>query len=338
MQNFDKIITEQFSNEILLYRRYIDDIFILAQPEIINDILPFVNSINKSLQFTLEMETNNCLPFLDIYIQRLVDNNHTYLHTSVYRKPSSTGQYINFSSAAPLSHKITVIHSLLHRAFLYCSQPITLSNEIKKIFSDLKNNGFPSKLIKKYVQLYRFKNMYTPHPSVSLIPLSSTTRQTYVSIPYHKFLSEKISKFLKQYNICTSFKTGFNIKRILGNQTHPPLPPLEHTGIVYRINCKGCDGAYIGETGRTGSTRIKEHIRNLKYRDLNSKLINHATLTGHPPDFDNVKVLELNINNLKQRRFLEGLHTTNQKNPLNDACAIAKEYLLLTPDLRDHTL
>ena len=29
--------------------------------------------------------------------------------------------------------------------------------------------------------------------------------------------------------------------------------------VVYDISCKGCDKSYIGETGRTFGTRLKEH-------------------------------------------------------------------------------
>ena len=48
---------------------------------------------------------------------------------------------------------------------------------------------------------------------------------------------------------------------------------------------------YIGEAGRTGTIRIKEHKRAFKSGDLKSKLICHALETDHEHDFEMVKVL-----------------------------------------------
>ena len=57
----------------------------------------------------MEKEVNNKLAFLDVCVER---NNRT-LATSVYRKHSHTGQYLNFNSKHPKHVKIGVAKSLV---------------------------------------------------------------------------------------------------------------------------------------------------------------------------------------------------------------------------------
>ncbi|VEL11842.1 unnamed protein product [Protopolystoma xenopodis] len=51
---------------------------------------------------------------------------------------------------------------------------------------------------------------------------------------------------------------------------------------VYRINCKDCEQKYIGKTGRTINTRIKENQRLcIKMDTEKSEIAEHTALTGH---------------------------------------------------------
>ena len=53
------------------YRRYVDDTLLFFNSEL--DVLPFFNHMNsqhKNIRFTMEMENDNKLPFLDILITR----------------------------------------------------------------------------------------------------------------------------------------------------------------------------------------------------------------------------------------------------------------------------
>ena len=62
--------------------------------------------------FTFEKEKGKCLPFLDVYVERT----DVGLETSVYRKPTFTGQYLRWESFSPLKRKINLISTLVHRA------------------------------------------------------------------------------------------------------------------------------------------------------------------------------------------------------------------------------
>ena len=57
-------------------------------------LLQHLNSIQPSIQFTVERETDGKLPFLDTCVQRTTDGK---LEAVVYRKPTHTDKYINAS-------------------------------------------------------------------------------------------------------------------------------------------------------------------------------------------------------------------------------------------------
>jgi hypothetical protein len=76
-----------------------------------------MNKQNPHIQFTLEVENNNKLPLLDVLIEK-VDGR---LVTSVYRKPTDSGQYLQFSSNHCMSIKSGIVNTLLHRSETHCA-------------------------------------------------------------------------------------------------------------------------------------------------------------------------------------------------------------------------
>ena len=62
----------------------------------IDNLLNKANNLHPNLKFTVEHESNNKLPFLDV----LVDNSGDSVVTSVYRKPTWSGLYLNFHSSS----------------------------------------------------------------------------------------------------------------------------------------------------------------------------------------------------------------------------------------------
>lgn len=69
MQYIENKIIQILKNKLKFWRRYVDDVFIVSEPEALNKILSTDNSICTSMQFTIEYE-KNCLPFLNILIER----------------------------------------------------------------------------------------------------------------------------------------------------------------------------------------------------------------------------------------------------------------------------
>ena len=85
--------------------RYVDDTFAIFDHEAeADEFLTKLNCLHPSLKFTFEKEKGKCLPFLDVYVERT----DVGFETSVYRKPTFTGQYLRWESFRPLKRKISL--------------------------------------------------------------------------------------------------------------------------------------------------------------------------------------------------------------------------------------
>jgi hypothetical protein len=127
------------------------------------DILLFVKFMNKleeSINFTVVLQTNNKLSFLDVMVERLGFELITY----VYRKPTDTGLYLKWNSNQPRNYKINLIKCLCLRAKRICSSAALYKQQLeyyKKVFI---NNGYPINIIKKTMRGINFNQ--NKHPPV----------------------------------------------------------------------------------------------------------------------------------------------------------------------------
>ena len=130
-------------------------------------------------------------------------------------------------------------------------------------------------------------------------------------LPYVKNLSEEVRRILRDYGIRTAFKNYTTLGSIL---TKVKDQMERRNGVIYKINC-ACGDTYIGETGRTLEIRMKEHKRACVRADFEkSAVAEHAWLSGHYIDWDNVEVLDQE-NELCRRKVKEGIEIrlTNKK-------------------------
>ncbi len=87
MVNFENIT---FRRPPKIWKRYVDDTFVILSKHAARSFLVHVNNINEAIQFTVDSENGNGqLPFLDCLIKRNPDGT---LDTTVYRKPTKKTQ------------------------------------------------------------------------------------------------------------------------------------------------------------------------------------------------------------------------------------------------------
>ena len=72
---------------------------------------------------------------------------------------------------------------------------------------------------------------------------------------------------------------------------HDKHDPKDRQGTVYRIRCNDCNGTYIGETGRTLTTRLGEHQTATDKEDLTNNIAQHHRKTVHDINWDSATCL-----------------------------------------------
>ncbi len=131
-----------------------------------------LNSVEPSIQFTVELETNHELSFLDTLIHHHENGTIT---TKAYRKQSHTNQYQHFDSRHPMAHKQAVIKTLFNRAKGVCSNALDRMKKELYITNALKDNGYPLTVVKKY-------NNNSPSKQSDRDPRDATVVRTYPNL------------------------------------------------------------------------------------------------------------------------------------------------------------
>ena len=107
------------------YFSYRDDILLIYPQDLnLDRITNRLNNVEPSTKFTYELESNNTLPFLDVF---LIRNNYK-LEFIVYRKPTCKNDLIHFYSHHNTNNKRGIIISFYLWVLRICS-PKYLNDE-----------------------------------------------------------------------------------------------------------------------------------------------------------------------------------------------------------------
>ena len=105
------------------------------------------------------------------------------------------------------------------------------------------------------------------------------------------------------------------------------LPPEEKiAGPVYKVECKDCSFAYIGENKRCWASRSVEHDPSCT-TSKESAIRFHAERTDHNINPRHARILEKNVSNYGSRLFLESLHSQLHKNIVNERKPFPRAYI-----------
>ena len=123
---------------------------------------------------------------MDVNVQQLKDGS---LATSVYRKPTHTNRYFQYSSHYPVNQKVSVARTLFSRDNRITSNKEKMIEEFYHIIKTLRNNGFPS-------SKFNFKKYLENHTIIRTKELKRFT-----SISYMQNVSYLVSRLLTQVGI-----------------------------------------------------------------------------------------------------------------------------------------
>jgi hypothetical protein len=157
-------------------------------------ILQVFNNIHPKLNFTAELEYNNCLHYLDISINRPPTN----FTIQIYRKPTFSDTIIPIDSNHPPQHEYAAVRFLHNRLHNYDLDIIAFSKELNSIHNILYNNCFP-------IKPYKHKQKHCTHTDIHTY--TQNQKQKWVTFTYTGKETKYITQILKNTNIKVSFKT-----------------------------------------------------------------------------------------------------------------------------------
>ena len=184
-----------------------------------------------------------------------MDQTVTGFETSVYRKPTFTGQYLCWESFNPTKQKTNLISTLIHRALMICTKS-KLNEEIKHIKNILLDNGYPESIIdsniSKKIAPFFMPKRFGPekYPMYLRVPWIGKA-----SIGLYKNVKTAVER-------CYGFVTPgvvFTSKRMLPVARKDVLPTTPKSSVIYEYSCH-CDSRYVGRTSQRLQDRIKQHV------------------------------------------------------------------------------
>ena len=270
-----------------LWKRYVDDTFIIIHRAEKNNFLQHLNSIDDNIHFTCkEADENGAIAFLDMLI---TPDEEGRLNTSVYRKATHTDQYLHWDSHHAVNSKYSVVGTLFHRARTICSTPMQLQKEEKHLHQSLKRCKYPDwaiNRVKLRSQASAAKRRKEKHQRRTDQSINTKTPKPYTVVPYHQGLSESYKNICRKYGIDVHLKGGHTIKdHLMAPKDKDPL--LKKSGVIYRYKCDrvDCEDEYIGESARNFEERYKEHLK------APSPIHDHVNISGHNVTIDNFTIL-----------------------------------------------
>lgn len=307
MSELQNICLHKLSFDVPIFLRYVDDIFLSVPANKTDELLSTFNDYHPRLKFTLEIEKDNKLPFLDLLIIR---QNDGHLITDWYHKPTFSERFLNYNSDHPQSQKINIINNLKNRA-LTLSHSTFKQKNLALIRKFLIKNKYPANLVDR---LLNRNNTNIP------LPAQKDTNGKFFKIPYVRNLSEKIKHLLLDVNVNVAFKSENTIKKHFFTKLKDKTDVNLQSNVVYKIPCLECEKIYIGQTGRYLKTRMSEHRRDCRNFHINKEsktaLFEHVISEGHFFDFENVQVIGTQ-NILKKRLLDEMIEIRRHSNTVN---------------------
>ena len=285
----------KFKENIVFWKRQMDDIFFIwkGTKEDLELFVWQLNGVEYRVQFTLEVEREGFLPFLDVGITS-VDGR---LKTKVYRKPTHTQQYINWNSNHPKNMLLGVLKGLIHRAHVICDEKEDLLEELELLRNVFICNGYPEHLVSATLkESWRRETLKAILKGVQQdVEIVEEKEKDYVEVlraPYVKGFSEGLQRKLRK------LKVGFVAMKketIYTNlcKLKQRVDFEECKDVVYSVPCVKCDLRYLGETGQHFCERRKQHERDIKNRKSSNGLYEHGRRNkGHKPDWSKTVFVE----------------------------------------------
>ena len=176
--------------------------------------------------------------------------------TSVYRKPTYTGLYLNWHSFATKSRKLNLIRCLSYRALNICCE-CKIDNELKAIRDIFIDNWYPED-----VSVSNIKYTLTKFRDTNKVfgPLKCPV---YFRLPWvgsaTGSIANKIASFVYHCYNAVNLRPIFTSRLTFNSTNKDKLPILKQNNLIYKFTCRS-NSTYIGMTCQGLEVRVRQHI------------------------------------------------------------------------------
>ena len=250
--------TTEIPKRAKIFARYVDDIIRTVKKADVDTLLKMANSLHRNLEFTMELESEGALSFLDMKIVR-------HLKTKWFTKPIDIGLMLNFHSLAPTQYKRNVVEGTIHRTNHTTTDWIAFHDSVAKAQLTFEQNGYPPQFYGKFVRdtISKIKNVASPinrqDTGEGKAVEKSKERRPLLMLQYNVQESDRFARRLRTHGVSTIFTTR-KLKSCLPS-LKDPIPEELSSKVIYQIEYPGCHSRYVGQTARHVITRLGEHRR-----------------------------------------------------------------------------
>lgn len=301
----------KLSYSVPLLKKYVDDIICVIPEGGENEILNVFNSFNPHIQFTIEKETNNSVPFLDTKVIR----NNNILLLDWYIKPTSSGRYLNYHSSHSEKMKINLVLGLKNRIYRISHRTLYQKN-IKLLYNILIKNSYPPRLLNRllYNTTADAANN-TPQVPHEIERQTNNATPVYAVLPNIEDVTPKLIHTFKGIDIKVAKRNTKTVSNLF-TKLKDPIPTWDKSNVVYKIPCADCTQVYIGQTSRNLKSRITSHKSDIRLEKNTCALAEHSITTKHTPNYEEVTTLDCHSSTIK-RSFLEMTRIAQEPDCMN---------------------
>ena len=312
MSNIEEIALRNQSVKPHIYCRYLDDIFVCVDNMYLLEELRSSLQENSGLNFSVELNSNHRLPFLDVLVEATPED----FMTSVYRKPTNMGKCMNGEGECTDGYKKGVIRAYVRRAISISTSWQLLHAELHHLRQMLVNNGYSNTDFDNITADLLDKHI-ARHSPPQTNDIMVFYQNTYTS-SYRK--DEKCIKDLILRNceptdsngkvkVVVYYKNPRTCSLVMRNNLSGNSGILSKTNIVYEYKCStgGCaprDSVYIGHSTCTLSRRLTLHLQHGAIKEHH--MIHHHAVMDRETIVNSTRIIS-SCSNVKKLRMLEAV-------------------------------
>ena len=265
---------------------YVDDAVVIwpDSRETLQKFKEELDSVWGSVNFELEIDEGDGIPFLDMLLKKAADGSVKY---SFYQKPTNSGKFLHFSSHCSTSVKTNIVRNEAKRIYQSCSDKTEVWKHLEKITGDFEKSGYPLLLIRQNILAGIALAKSGPRSNKSKPENSHVLKVPYVSETHSRLLKSSLKRCgLENVRLVTTPGTALRstLKKkqsMKCSDTRCALCcadfPCKARHHVYSMSCNICaangkEELYIGASRRRPIHRLKEHEASTRLWNTRSSL------------------------------------------------------------------